>query len=101
MTATRAPLAGIRVLELSKILVEDVNHHITEEVRPKPTAHWLPLIKDAGVPCAGQLEQIALPLTFDGERPAPRSAPPTLGQNRDDILAELGLGEGDHEGRQG
>ena len=35
--------------------------------------------------------QTALPLTFDGERPAPRSAPPALDQHGAEILAELGL----------
>lgn len=102
---------------------DDVNRALTDEVRPRSTAHWLAVLKDAGVPCApvrtldevyacpqtaalgmidevehpeaGPLEQIALPLTFDGQRPAPRSAPPTLDQDGADILAELGYTAGD------
>jgi crotonobetainyl-CoA:carnitine CoA-transferase CaiB-like acyl-CoA transferase len=97
---------------------DDVNRAIAEEIRPKPTAHWLALLKRAGVPVApvrtlaevyacpqtaalgmidkvdhpvvGPLEQIALPLTFNGQRPTVRSAPPALGQHNQAVLESLG-----------
>jgi len=31
------------------------------------------------------------PVSFDGERPVPMSAPPVLGEGTDDVLRELGL----------
>ncbi|TQM10904.1 CaiB/BaiF CoA transferase family protein [Pseudonocardia kunmingensis] len=99
----------------------EINHALTAELRGRTNAHWLALLKEHAVPVApvrslaevydcpqtaalgmieevdhpdvGTLEQIALPLTFDGERPAPRSAPPALDQHRAEILAELGVGD--------
>ncbi|WP_028935740.1 CaiB/BaiF CoA transferase family protein [Pseudonocardia spinosispora] len=97
---------------------EEVNRQLSGEIRTRPTAHWLGLLKPEGVPVApvrtleevyvcpqtealgmigtvdhpevGPLEQIASPLTFDGRRPAMRSAPPTLGQHSREVLESLG-----------
>jgi crotonobetainyl-CoA:carnitine CoA-transferase CaiB-like acyl-CoA transferase len=95
----------------------DVNRAIAEEVRAMPTAHWLTVLKRAGVPVApvrtleevyacpqtaalgmidttvhpvvGPLEQIGLPLTFGGQRPPVRSAPPALGEHNHEVLSSL------------
>lgn len=72
------------------------------------TAHWIEALEAAGVPCApvNNLQQmmahpqtqalglvqdvpgtgmrfIGLPISFNGQRPQPRSAPPTLGQHNE------------------
>ncbi len=74
----------------------------------RTTAHWIEALEAVGVPCApvNNLQQmmdhpqtqalgllqdvpntgmrfVGLPLSFDGQRPRPRSAPPTLGQHND------------------
>ncbi|MEV1018880.1 CoA transferase [Streptomyces sp. NPDC050264] len=105
----------------------------------QPAAHWIGLLKPLGVPVAairtldevydcpqtaaldmvrkvdhpdvGPLRQVAFPVSFRGERPPVRSAPPTLGGQSRDILAEIGYGEaeidrlldvpGDHPHPQG
>lgn len=97
---------------------DEVNDAICELLRTAGTAHWLAVCKEHGVPVApvrtlaevyqcpqtaalgmvdrvdhpvvGELEQIALPLTFDGRRPRPRTAPPTLGQHTREVLESLG-----------
>lgn len=102
---------------------EEINRELIAELQRETNTHWLPLLKEHAVPVApvrtlaevydcpqtaalamidkvdhpevGPLEQIALPLTFDGERPAPRNAPPTLDQHGAEILAELGYGPDD------
>lgn len=99
---------------------DEVNRCIAEEVQHKTTAHWLALFKEHEVPVApvrtldqvyacpqtaalgmidevdhpvvGPLEQIALPVTFDGNRPRTRTAPPTLGQHSREVLESLGYG---------
>jgi crotonobetainyl-CoA:carnitine CoA-transferase CaiB-like acyl-CoA transferase len=72
----------------------------------QPSAHWIAALEAAGVPCApvNNLQQmmahpqtealglvqdvpgsgmrfIGLPISFNGQRPQPRSAPPKLGQH--------------------
>lgn len=42
---------------------------------------------------AGQIPQVASPLSLDGRRLAPRVAPPLLGQHTTEILTELGVDE--------
>lgn len=99
---------------------DEVNRCIAEEVQRKTTAHWLALLKEHEVPVApvrtldqvyacpqtaalgmidevdhpvvGPLEQIALPVTFDGNRPRARTAPPALGQHSREVLESLGYG---------
>jgi len=71
-----------------------------------PTRHWLARLEAAGLPCApvqdmhqmlahpqthalgliqrvpgSDMDCVALPLSFDGRRPAPRSRPPALGEH--------------------
>ncbi|MSQ71913.1 MAG: CoA transferase [Betaproteobacteria bacterium] len=75
-------------------------------IASRDSAHWIRLLDQAGVPCApvqtiqqmlehdqtkalGLLQpvpglsqpMIGLPITFDGERPVPRQAPPALGEH--------------------
>lgn len=77
----------------------------------QPSAHWLEKLEAAGIPCspvndmnqmlnhpqtqALQLIQrvpgtemnfIGLPLSFDGQRPSPRSRPPVLGEHTESLL---------------
>ncbi|MEM8786852.1 MAG: CoA transferase [Pseudomonadota bacterium] len=84
----------------------DLNGHLMPILAAKPRDHWIGTLEEAGVPCAPvrtitemlQDEQtqalgivqsrpdatpnlIGLPLSFDGERPALRSMPPSLGQH--------------------
>ncbi|MER7011619.1 CoA transferase [Saccharopolyspora sp. NPDC000359] len=97
---------------------EEVNRVVARALRANSSAHWSDLLKQHGVPVApvrtlaevyrcpqttalgmvdsvehpvvGELEQIALPVTFDGQRPRPRTAPPTLGQHTREVLESLG-----------
>lgn len=80
-------------------------------VAAQPTAHWVQALDAAGVPCApvntiGQMLEhaqtkaldlihpvpgtgmrfVALPLSFDGQRPRVRSAPPALGAHTQQLL---------------
>lgn len=91
----------------------------------RPSTHWLETLQNAGVPCApvntlseamsdpqvihngllasmqhptlGELRTVGLPMTFDGERPPIRKAPPLLGEHTLEILN--GAGVSDEEAR--
>lgn len=77
-------------------------------IASQPTAHWIAALEAVGVPCApindlaqmlahpqtqalGLVQDVpgtgmrfpGLPLSFDGQRPHPRSGPPSLGQHTD------------------
>lgn len=80
-------------------------------VASQPSAHWIDALEQAGVPCApvntiGQMLEhaqtqalklvtpipdssmrcVALPVTFDGQRPRVRRAPPALGAHTQQLL---------------
>jgi crotonobetainyl-CoA:carnitine CoA-transferase CaiB-like acyl-CoA transferase len=80
-------------------------------IEARPTAEWIAALDTAGVPCApvqnvqqmldheqtralgllqpmprGDMCLLGLPVSFDGERPAPRRAPPALGEHTDRLL---------------
>ena len=84
---------------------------IDKEMATRSNAEWIVALDAAGVPCApvqnvaqmleheqmkalGLLQAvpgssqplIGLPISFDGERPLPRSASPTLGQHTSEVL---------------
>ncbi|MEU0597167.1 CoA transferase [Streptomyces sp. NPDC006393] len=64
-----------------------------DEVYDCPQTAALGMVQKVDHPDVGPLEQVAFPVTFRGERPSVRTAPPTLGQHSRDVLAELGYSE--------
>ncbi|WP_129290915.1 CoA transferase [Streptomyces sp. N1] len=99
-----------------------LNAHLEPLLATRPTAHWSPLLQEAGVPAApvrhldevyaspqtealgmvrtvdhpatgGPLRQVAFPVSFQGVRPPVRTAQPALGEHSAEILAELGYDE--------
>ena len=89
----------------------------------RSSAYWLETLQSAGVPCGpvnnlseamsdaqvlhngllttmqhptlGDLRTVGLPMTFDGERPEIRNAPPLLGEHTLEILTAAGLSDED------
>ena len=82
-----------------------------ELCRVHPTAHWVERLEAAGIPCSpvqdvaqmlahpqtqalglvqpvpdSAMQFIGLPLSFDGQRSAPRSRPPRLGEHTNDLF---------------
>ncbi|WP_026545252.1 CoA transferase, partial [Arthrobacter sp. 35/47] len=46
-------------------------------------------------PTLGKMQTVGLPMTFDGERPVIRSAPPLLGEHTREILEAAGVSDAD------
>jgi crotonobetainyl-CoA:carnitine CoA-transferase CaiB-like acyl-CoA transferase len=92
----------------------------------RPRDAWLQALEAAGIPCSPvhtlgelaahphtaasgmllelesrgghMLKAVAVPLRVDGERPAPRCAPPALGADADTVLREAGYSDDDIAG---
>lgn len=99
----------------------ELAHRLSELMAQRPSAEWLEALQNAGVPCApvnslseamsdpqvvhngvltnmqhptlGELRTVGLPMTFDGERPPIRNAPPLLGEHTEEILQAAGISE--------
>jgi len=102
---------------------EELVERLSGRLRERDTAEWQKLMSTAGIPVApvanvadvvaapqttalGMLQSIphelipelrlpAVPLSFDGERAAHRSPPPSVGEHTAEVLAEAGYS--DHE----
>lgn len=62
------------------------------EVYDSPQTEALDIVRTVEHP-AGPMRQVGFPVSYRGARPAPTSAPPTLGQHNHEVLAELGYDE--------
>ena len=60
------------------------------EVYASPQTAALGMVGQVPHPEVGELDLVGFPVSFRGQRPAMRSAPPTLGQHSHEVLAELG-----------
>jgi crotonobetainyl-CoA:carnitine CoA-transferase CaiB-like acyl-CoA transferase len=94
---------------------DSLNGLIQDIARTKTTAELVAALEAAGVPCAplqridqvvahpqtaalgmlqpspdGSITLLGLPLSFDGERPAFRRMPPTIGQHTEEVLGRYG-----------
>ncbi|MFG2123477.1 CaiB/BaiF CoA transferase family protein [Streptomyces sp. NPDC048710] len=96
-TGLNAVLAGATVVHWCGLL-KDAGVPVTpirtlDEVYDCPQTEALGIVQKADHPLVGPLRQVAFPVNFRGERPPVRTAPPTLGQHSEDVLAELGYDE--------
>lgn len=64
-----------------------------DEVYSCPQTEALGMVQKTDHPVVGPLQQVAFPVSFAGERPAVRTAPPTLGQHSREVLTELGYSD--------
>ena len=62
-----------------------------EEVFDDPQVLHLGMFRRLEHPQEGEVWVVNTPVSFDGERPVPMSAPPVLGEGTDEVLRELGL----------
>jgi len=91
----------------------EVNAMVQEAVATKTRDEWVAILEKVGVPCAplqsvdeiidhpqtealgmmqntpdGAMRLMGLPISFDGERPKTRSAPPALGSGSDVVMGD-------------
>jgi crotonobetainyl-CoA:carnitine CoA-transferase CaiB-like acyl-CoA transferase len=89
----------------------DLYRMLDELFRAHPTAYWVERLESAGIPCSpvqdvaqmlahpqtqalglvqpvpgSGMQFIGLPMSFDGQRSAPRSPPPRLGEHTDQLF---------------
>ncbi|MEU6128412.1 CoA transferase [Saccharopolyspora sp. NPDC047091] len=56
------------------------------EVYAHPQTRELGIVQEVEHPVAGPLRQVAFPVSYQGNRPAVRTAPPLLGEHTDEVL---------------
>lgn len=77
---------------LAELAARDVPHapmYDTDEALEDPQAKHLQLTVEADHPTMGKFRSVRSPVSYDGERSLDITAPPTLDEHRDAILAEL------------
>ena len=114
-----------KTMELRDLNIDDRLALIQSVLSTRPTAEWVALLEDAGVPCApvltrneviehpqtvangilmetdhpvaGRLRQTRPAARFEGTPPEHRFGAPLLGEHTDEILREAGVADGDIE----
>lgn len=102
---------------------KELNAELESTLRGRTVSEWCTTLKEGGVPVTpihdlaeiysseqtkelgmvqlvdhpaiGPLEQVAFPVSYGGTRPTVRTAPPSLGQHNQEILAALGYSDAD------
>jgi crotonobetainyl-CoA:carnitine CoA-transferase CaiB-like acyl-CoA transferase len=88
--ATRPRMEWMQRLEAQDVPYAPV-HNVNEVMEDEQVRH-LDTFYRAEHPKEGEVWGVNPPLFVDGVRPGPMRVPPTLGENSEEILSELGLG---------
>jgi formyl-CoA transferase/CoA:oxalate CoA-transferase len=76
------------LLDLHRVPNAPINDMASVVDDPQVRANGL--LRPLSHPSIPDYQDVAFPLTFEGERPTPRRPPPTFGQHTEEVLSELG-----------